>query len=136
LWCNGLFNRYQYCSEGGGFESVSFNLGWIVDGTSAPFFVAKDKGYFAEEGLVADIFAGSGSGDTVSRLELKQCTFGIADTETVIISVSEGASIKTIGMLYTKNPLTIFSLAEKGIKTLKDIEGHTLALRILKRSSF
>ncbi len=114
--------------KSGGFESVTFNLGWIVDGTSAPFFVAKDMGYFAEEGLVADIFAGSGSGDTASRIELRQCTFGVCDTETVIISASQGSSIKTIGMLYTKNPLTIFSLAESGITTLKDMEGHSLAL--------
>ena len=36
-------------------QNVRIALDWIIQGTHAPFFVAKDRGYFKAEGIAVDI---------------------------------------------------------------------------------
>ena len=40
---------------------IRFQLDWRFEGPSAPFLMAAEKGYFAEEGLDVQIDSGSGS---------------------------------------------------------------------------
>ena len=51
-------------------EKFQFRLNWTLYGEHAPFFVARDKGFYAEEGLDVEIQEGSGSG-TVAQLVAK-----------------------------------------------------------------
>ena len=44
-----------------------FRLNWTLYGEHAPFFVARDKGFYKEEGLDVEILEGSGS-TTVAQL--------------------------------------------------------------------
>jgi len=44
-----------------------FRLNWTLYGEHAPFFVARDKGFYKEEGLDVEIQEGSGS-TTVAQL--------------------------------------------------------------------
>ncbi|MFN7192625.1 MAG: ABC transporter substrate-binding protein, partial [Rhodospirillales bacterium] len=48
--------------------TIKFTLGWKTQGSDAAFFVARDKGYFAREGLNVTIDQGEGSGATVTRI--------------------------------------------------------------------
>ena len=40
--------------------TIKFTLGWKTQGSDAAFFVARDKGYFAREGLNVVIDQGEG----------------------------------------------------------------------------
>src|SRR5215472_901430 len=43
-------------------KNVKIMMDWIIQGTHAPFFVARDKGYFKAEGVIVDtIDAGKGA---------------------------------------------------------------------------
>ena len=47
-------------------DAVTVQLDWVVRGNHAPFFVARDKGYFAEQGIDAGtIRKGTGSTDAL-----------------------------------------------------------------------
>ena len=48
-------------------EKFPFRLNWTLYGEHAPFFVARDKGFYAQEGLDVEIQEGSGS-TTVAQL--------------------------------------------------------------------
>ena len=48
-------------------EKFQFRLNWTLYGEHAPFFVARDKGFYKEEGLDVEILEGSGS-TTVAQL--------------------------------------------------------------------
>ena len=48
-------------------EKFPFRLNWTLYGEHAPFFVARDKGFYAAEGLDVEIQEGSGS-TTVAQL--------------------------------------------------------------------
>ena len=48
-------------------DKLQFRLNWTIYGEHAPFFVAKDKGFYKDEGLDVEILEGSGS-TTVAQL--------------------------------------------------------------------
>lgn len=48
-------------------NNVQLALSWLVSGKNAGYFVALQKGFYAEEGLNVTISRGSGSGDTIKR---------------------------------------------------------------------
>ena len=108
-------------------ESVSIALDWVVNGTHAGYFVAKEKGYYKEAGLDVTISRGFGSGDTVKRVASKSAQFGVADTGAIIASrANDDIPVRIVAMMYDRATLGLIFLAESGIKVPKDIEGRTL----------
>ena len=47
---------------------VSFRLDWKPGGQHAPFYLGKERGYYAAEGIDLTIISGSGSADSVKQL--------------------------------------------------------------------
>ncbi len=58
-------------------EKVTVGLDFTLSGYHAPWFVAQDKGYFAEEGLEVQMTRGYGSGDTVKKLATGAIDIGL-----------------------------------------------------------
>jgi NitT/TauT family transport system substrate-binding protein len=59
-------------------QKVNFQLNWKITGDHAPYYVAMDKGWFAEEGIDVNIILGQGSGYTVQALESGKAEIGIS----------------------------------------------------------
>ena len=58
-------------------DAVTVQLDWVVRGNHAPFFVARDKGYFAEQGIDAGtIRKGTGSTDALRLVANGNADFG------------------------------------------------------------
>ena len=68
-----------------------------------------------------------GSGDSIAKVDTGRADAGLADAAVVIASVGRGTTVKTVGMVFDKTPLNIFSLKEKPLSKPKDLEGKTLA---------
>ena len=79
-------------------EKFPFRLNWTLYGEHAPFFVARDKGFYAQEGLEVEIQEGSGS-TTVSQL-VANATSPVAyvDAATMMRGVGAGMPIKAVGV--------------------------------------
>ena len=75
-------------------EKFPFRLNWTLYGEHAPFFVARDKGFYAQEGLDVEIQEGSGS-TTVAQL-VANATSPVAyvDAATMMRGVSAGMPVK------------------------------------------
>ncbi|MBI2370644.1 MAG: ABC transporter substrate-binding protein [Deltaproteobacteria bacterium] len=108
-------------------EKVSLRLDFVINGYHGPFFTALGKGYYREEGLDVEVLRGFGSGDTVKRVGTGANTFGFADFFTTVKGVAEGARVKAIGTCLGDGPGAIIALKKSGIRTLKDLEGRSLA---------
>jgi NitT/TauT family transport system substrate-binding protein len=108
-------------------EKVTFGLDWAIYGRHAPFFVAKEKGYYDEAGLDVTIVRGFGSADAVSRVDMGTVDFGFGDLGSLVLARAKGAKVKMVAMIYSKAPFTVYTLPESGISTMKDLEGHSLA---------
>jgi len=106
---------------------VKFTLPWIAHGGYTHMFVAKKLGYWEKRGLDVTIDRGFGSGEVCKTLGLGQYDFGSLDFGVMVNCVGKGLDLVAIGMLSPRSPIGIFSLAKKGIRAPKDLEGKKLA---------
>src|SRR5687768_5180336 len=70
-------------------DQVSVQLDWVVRGNHAMFFVAKEKGYFAQNGIeVTEIRKGTGSPDAMRLVANGNAEFGFGDLPTLAVARS------------------------------------------------
>ncbi|MEQ1612676.1 MAG: ABC transporter substrate-binding protein [Hyphomicrobiaceae bacterium] len=108
--------------------TIKFTLGWKTQGSDAAFFVARDKGYFAAEGLNVIIDQGEGSGATVTRIMSGAYDAGFGDINAIIQNAATRPADVPIMVyqIWNQPPFAIVTKATSGIKSPKDFEGRTL----------
>jgi NitT/TauT family transport system substrate-binding protein len=107
-------------------EKFTFALNWFPVGDHAAYWVALDKGYFADRGLDVTLESSKGSGDSIAKVDSGRADAGLADSAVVIASHARGTTIKVVGMVFDKTPLNVFSSKDKPVREPKDLEGKTL----------
>jgi NitT/TauT family transport system substrate-binding protein len=106
-----------------------FRLNWTLYGEHAPFFVARDKGFYREEGLEVEIQEGSGS-TTVSQL-VANATSPVAyvDAATMMRGVSNGMPLKAVGVTLQQSPMAFIYRADAARPTkVSEIKGSRIAI--------
>ncbi|MFQ5849926.1 MAG: ABC transporter substrate-binding protein [Candidatus Binatia bacterium] len=125
LW--GSNASYASPAEAAAKTSVVVRLDFIVGGKHAPWFIARDKGFYSKRGLSVKLQAGKGSADTVRAIGAGIADVGFADMATTIVARSRGIPIQAAAQLgYV--PVTIVWREGSGIKSLKDLEGKSWAI--------
>ncbi|MEJ7688309.1 MAG: ABC transporter substrate-binding protein [Variovorax sp.] len=109
-------------------DKVTLLLNWYVYSEHAPFFIGKAKGFYEAEGIDLDIQEGRGSAVSIQAVAANSATFGYVDVPTMIKAATKGAPVKAIGVALQVSPMSVMGLAEKNIKTPKDIVGKTVAM--------
>lgn len=110
-------------------EKFPFRLNWTLYGEHAPFFVARDKGFYAQEGLEVEIQEGSGS-TTVSQL-VANATSPVAyvDAATMMRGVGAGMPIKAVGVTLQQSPMAFIYRADAARPTkISEIKGSRIAI--------
>jgi len=110
-------------------EKFPFRLNWTLYGEHAPFFVAREKGFYAQEGLDVEIQEGSGS-TTVSQL-VANATSPVAyvDAATMMRGISNGMPIKAVGVTLQESPMAFIYRADAPRPTKVDeIKGSRIAI--------
>ncbi|MBI3000340.1 MAG: ABC transporter substrate-binding protein [Deltaproteobacteria bacterium] len=110
-------------SRGLAATKVSLAVDFVILGRHAPFFVALEKGFWAERGLEVSINRGFGGFDTARRVGQKQTDFGFTDMAAAALLRSQGMRVVQVAVIYHNWPHTVFARPE--IKTLKELEGRT-----------
>jgi NitT/TauT family transport system substrate-binding protein len=110
-------------------KDVRVMLDWIVQGTHAPFFVAKEKGYYKAEGLNVAIDSGKGGTNTAVNVASNVYQFGYVDMVTMINFNEKNPSNPLIAvyMAFDETPLAVITTTAKGIKTPRDLNGRKIA---------
>lgn len=107
----------------------AFQASWVNDAEFTGYFVAIDKGWYKDEGL--DLTYLSGGPDVIPESALlagkADLTLTTPDT-TISAIVDQGAPFRIVGTQYQKNPLGVISLAERPVRTPKDLVGKVLAV--------
>ncbi|MBN9409656.1 MAG: ABC transporter substrate-binding protein [Burkholderiales bacterium] len=107
-------------------EKFTFALNWFAVGDHAAYWVALEKGYYAQRGLDVSLENSKGSGDSIAKVDTGRADAGLADAVPIISATSRGARVKMVGMVFDKTPMTIFSHADKPLLKPKDLEGKTI----------
>lgn len=107
---------------------VKFSLDWKFEGPAAPFLVALEKGYFADEGLDVTIDTGAGSVEPINRVASGAYDMGFGDINSVIKFNDQNPStpLKSIYMVYNKPAFAIVGRKSLGVSAPKDLEGRKL----------
>ncbi|MEM1360191.1 MAG: ABC transporter substrate-binding protein [Pseudomonadota bacterium] len=107
---------------------VPFALDWKFEGPAAPYFLAIDKGYFADAGLDVEVTAGQGSLDAIPKVATGAFPIGFADINSLVkfIDQNPGAPVIAVMMTYDKPPFAVVGRKSLGIEEPKDLEGKIL----------
>jgi NitT/TauT family transport system substrate-binding protein len=110
-------------------DKVRFQTDWLPSGEHAMYYGGWQKGIFAEEGIDITITRGYGSGDTVTKLAGGAFDFGVADVAAVTTArARQNVPVKTIAVLYTQSPHSLFVLKSSGITNFKGLEGKKISI--------
>lgn len=106
-------------------ESVVFRLDWIPAADHSLFFLALERGYFADEGLDVEIKDGTGSGNTVTQVGAGQEEFGFANLGTMTLAIArEDVPVLSVAAM-TQDPSSVLFRADAGISEPAELEGLT-----------
>ncbi|WP_456271971.1 ABC transporter substrate-binding protein [Bacillus sp. AK031] len=115
-------------NDGGGetetLEEVSVVLDWTPNTNHTGLYVAKEKGYFEEQGLdVEIIMPGEAGADSI--VASGQAEFGVGYQEGVTQARVQDVPLVSIAAVIQHNTSGFASPAEKNIETPEDFEGKT-----------
>jgi len=105
-------------------KKVTFVLDWTPNTNHTGIYVAKNQGFFKEQGLDVEIIQPS-EGTSDSMVASGSAQFGISYQEGVTFARSEGVPIVSIAAVIQHNTSGFASLKEKNITSPKDFEGKT-----------
>ncbi len=116
-------------------EKLTLGLGYIPSVQFAPFYVARDKGYFAEQGLDVAFQHGFET-DFIKLVGTDELQFAVASGEQVILARAQGLPVVYVMTWYNQFPVVVFAPKERGLSTPKSLEGHRVGIPGLFGASF
>jgi NitT/TauT family transport system substrate-binding protein len=88
---------------------VTLLLGFRPDVQFAPFYLAKQEGYFADAGMEVTI---EHSTDVLRLVADGQAEFGVADATDVMVGRTSGIPVKYVSTLYDRFPVALIGSPE------------------------
>jgi NitT/TauT family transport system substrate-binding protein len=108
--------------------AVHFTLDFKIEGPTAPFLVALDRGYYGGEGLNVTIEPAVGSHQAIERVASGEYDMGFGDINSLIKfrDAKSSAPVKAVFMVYNRPPFAVIGRKSRGIGKPKDLEGKIL----------
>jgi len=126
------------CSPAGGeplAETVTLAMGFVPNIQFAPFYVAVEKGFFAEEGITVQFDYGWET-DLLKLVGSGDLQFAIASGDQVILARSQGLPVHYVLNWYRRFPVCVVSLQETGIEGPADLVGRQVGTPVTFGASY
>jgi NitT/TauT family transport system substrate-binding protein len=113
-------------------DTLTYQMGWVHEYSSAPFYMAIANGHYTKENLDVKLTVG-GFNDKGAIDPIEQLTSGAADfTEASVFALlqarANGKPVVAIATLNQRSPFAIISLTDNGIVRPQDLVGKTVAV--------
>lgn len=114
-------------NDAGEVRKIKLPMGYIPNIQYAPFYVAVDKGYFAEENIEIE-FDYSFETDGVALTGAGELPFAVASGEQVLLARSQGLPVVYAFAWYQQFPISVIAAPELDINEPADLRGKTIGL--------
>lgn len=109
-------------------DKIKMTMNWTADTAHLGFALAKQKGFYADEGLDVELEEGRGSSVAAQLVATGQSELGFADAGAALNVASKGAPIKIISTIWKSGQFGIQFLEKSGIKEPKDLIGKKISV--------
>ena len=109
---------------------VQFILDWKAQMEHAGFFVAKQKGFYEQEGLEVEILEGNGAPTSTRVVGNNTYKLGVASGSATVMARSHKIPIVSLAVINQQTPVVVYSLVEKNITTPADLIGKRIGVNI------
>lgn len=104
-------------------KSVRLALQWYPQAQFAGYYMAREKGFYADNGLDVEILHGGADSDSLERVASGQAEFGTAFLSSAMKHRTTGAPLVNIGQIVQRSALILVARKNSGITTIKDLDG-------------
>lgn len=118
-----------------GLRTIRLPMGYVPNVQYAPFYVAVDRGYFAEEGLEID-FDYSFETDGMHLVGAGELPFTLASGEQVLLARSQGLPVVYVMNWWDDFPVAVAAPATSGIVQPADLAGKRIGIPMLSGASY
>ena len=108
-------------------ETIRLPMGYIPSIQYAPFYVADEKGYFAEAGFEV-IFDYSFETDGVALVGAEELPFALVSGEQVLLARAQEIPVVYITAWFQDYPVAVVAKQSSGIEEVADLAGKRIGL--------
>jgi NitT/TauT family transport system substrate-binding protein len=107
-------------------QAVKLQLQYVAQSQFAGYFVAREKGFYAERGL--DVTIVEGGAEVLSQMVLAQggADFATSWVPKALVSREQGALITNVAQVFQKSGTLLIAWADSGIRTPADFKGKRI----------
>lgn len=107
-------------------EDISIMLDWYPNAVHTAIYVAKEKGYFANEGLNVNIEMPADTNDPLKLAATGKVDLAISYQTQLLVSRAEGIPVVSVAAFVRHSLDAIMFKKESGIQSPKDLEGKNI----------
>jgi putative hydroxymethylpyrimidine transport system substrate-binding protein len=111
-------------------QRLSLILDWFPNIDHLPIYVARQQGFFSEEGLEITLISPSETSDALKLAATGKVDIAVSYEPQTIIAAGRGLDVVVFGRLIEHPLTTLLFLKGKGIETPKDLEGKKIGYTV------
>src|SRR6266540_591311 len=124
----GVALAFAALAAGPAAAAETLKIGYLPVTGHAKFFVAKEQGFFAKEGLDVELVEFVNSADGINALNAGKVDVGAFGTTAPLVHISKGTDLRIIGGIMGEDAAIVTTHAQAGaIKGVADLRGKKVA---------